>query len=86
MGEAPWMSYIGDYQEPEGISRVCGYEVAQGRIAGETIGNWLPLSELNREMFRFGWELDALKLWLDPSITRGKGLSQMQSRIDQFVY
>lgn len=85
-GEAPWMSYIGDYDEPEGVSRVYGYDVAQGRIAGETIGTWLPLSELEPEMFRFGWELDALKLWLDPGITRGKGLSQMQSRIDQFAY
>ncbi len=85
-GEAPWMSYVGDFDEPAGVSRVYGYEVAQGRLAGPAVGTWQPVSELRAESFPFGWEIDAVKQWLDPGVIRGKGLSQTQARMDQFVY
>ncbi len=85
-GETPWMSYIGDYQEAEGVSRVYGYTVSQGRIAGPAIGRWLPVAALQSNDFKFGWEPDAIATWLDPKVIRGKGLSQSQARVDQFVY
>ena len=44
------------------------------------------LTGLTREELRFEWELDAAKRWRDPTIIRGKGVSQAQSRIDQLAY
>ncbi|MEM1436577.1 MAG: phytanoyl-CoA dioxygenase family protein [Pseudomonadota bacterium] len=85
-GETPWMSYIGDFDEPEGVSRVYGYTVHQGRIAGETVGRWCPVAELEGSAFAFGWEPSAVARWLDPSVMRGKGLAQTQARVDQFAY
>jgi hypothetical protein len=85
-GETPWLSYIGDFKEPEGVSRVYGYTVAQGRLAGPNVGQWLPVAALQAADFSFGWEPDAVAAWLDPTIVRGKGLSQTQARVDQFAY
>ena len=36
--------------------------------------------------FAHDYELGAIADWLDPSMVRGKGLSQAASRIDQFAY
>ena len=85
-GETPWMSYIGDFEEPNGVSRTYGYTVSQGRLAGPTTEHWLPVAELQASDFVFGWELLAIATWLDPSIQRGKGLTQTQARVDQFAY
>jgi hypothetical protein len=33
-----------------------------------------------------GWEIEALNLWLDDEIVRGKGLTQAQCRVSQYAY
>jgi hypothetical protein len=33
-----------------------------------------------------GWEIEALDLWLDDEIVRGKGLTQAQCRVSQYAY
>jgi hypothetical protein len=51
-------------------------------------GQWLSLNQIQKRNaeFKFGYQAGAFDTWLDPEIIRGKGLSQAQSRIDQFAY
>ncbi len=82
--ETPWLSYIGDYDEGEGLCRVYGYTLNDNGFPVAYPGQWVSLeTDLTLQN---GWELDAARLWLQPGIVRGKGLSQAQSRIDQFAY
>jgi hypothetical protein len=84
--EIPWLSYIGDYEEGEGLCRVYGYSLNDHGFPVPYEGSWLKLSAVETQHLGLGWELQAANLWLDPTIVRGKGLSQAQSRIDQFAY
>ncbi len=76
--ETPWVSYLGDWDEGDHLCRVYGY----------TPGQWLTRSQLEsgRDQLAYGYELEALDRWLDPSYVRGKGLSQAQCRVNQFAY
>jgi len=84
--ETPWLSYIGDFEEGEGLCRVYGYSLNDYGFPVPYEGSWLKLSTVDPQQLGLGWELQAANLWLDPTIVRGKGLSQAQSRIDQFAY
>ena len=48
--------------------------------------SWVPLTELPAAGGSFGYEAQAIADWQDPAIIRGKGLTQAQSRIDQYAY
>ena len=82
--ETPWLSYIGDYDEGEGLCRVYGYTLNDNGFPVAYRGEWVQLASADK--LQHGWERDAAERWLDPSIIRGKGLSQAQCRIDQFAY
>jgi hypothetical protein len=85
--ETPWVSYIGDYSEADGLCRVYGYPMNwNGFPAPYTEGQWLGEAEIATADLRFGYEADSIRQWLDPTIIRGKGISQAKARIDQFAY
>ena len=85
--EPPWLSYVGDYEEEEHLCRVYGYTLpGRGFPVAYTGARWLPLEALTDESGAFGYEAKALAAWLDPAPVRGKGLTQAQSRIDQYAY
>lgn len=84
--EVPWLSWVGDWPEGDGLCRVYGYTLNDNGFPVPYEGCWVPVSELTPERLGCGWEAEAARMWLDPDIVRGKGLSQAQSRIDQFAY
>lgn len=85
--ETPWVTYVGDYDEQEGLCRVYAYQMNwNGFPVPYHEGEWVDQSELANKEFKFDYECKAVKDWLDPSMVRGKGLSQAKSRIDQFAY
>ena len=84
--EVPWLSYIGDYPEGDGLCRVYGYTFNDNGFPVAYNGVWLAKSAISKELLSEGWEQDALERWLDPRYIRGKGLSQAASRVDQFAY
>jgi hypothetical protein len=85
--EPPWLSYVGDYEEDAHLCRVYGYTLpGRGFPVAYTGARWLPLDELTGDTGAFGYEAEALAAWLDPTPIRGKGLTQAQSRIDQYAY
>ncbi len=83
--ETPWLSYVGDYEEGDGLCRVYGYNLNDNGFPVAYPGNWVTLQVLS-ECQAQGWETRAAECWLDPAVVRGKGLSQAQSRVDQFAY
>ena len=83
--ETPWLSYVGDYEEADGLCRVYAYTLNDHGFPVAYDGEWVDVASCSQAL-AFGWELDAARRWLDPNVTRGKGLSQAQCRIDQFAY
>ena len=87
--EVPWVSYIGDFAEAEGLCRVYGYDLNQlGFPVEYDNAVWKTIREIEAEssILKWGYEPAALNLWLDPSITRGKALTQAQCRINQYAF
>ncbi len=87
--EVPWVSYLGDYDEGDHLCRVYGYTLNGNGFGVPFEGaRWLGRSQLESapDDVGFGYELAALDSWLDPRIVRGKGLTQAQSRVDQYAY
>ncbi|MFP6808128.1 MAG: phytanoyl-CoA dioxygenase family protein [Pseudomonadales bacterium] len=85
--ETPWVSYIGDFEEASHLCRVYGYPMNNnGFPVPYREGKWIKESEVQAAMFKFGYEAEAVVKWLDPSMIRGKALTQAQSRIDQYAY
>ena len=83
--EPPWLSYVGDYEENGHLCRVYGYPLTgHGFPVAYQGARWLPIAELDSG--RFGYEAQAVADWQDPTPVRGKGLTQAQSRIDQYAY
>jgi hypothetical protein len=84
--ETPWLSYVGDYEELDGLCRVYGYTFNDNGFPVGYGGAWVALSDISPNDLSLGWELDAVQRWLDPQFVRGKGLSQAACRVDQFAY
>ena len=85
--EPPWLSYVGDYEEADHLCRVYGYTLpGRGFPVPYQGARWLPLTELQDTNGKFGYEAEAVSVWQDPTPIRGKGLTQAQSRIDQYAY
>ncbi len=87
--ELPWVSYVGDFDEGDHLCRVYAYTLTGlGFPVPYDEGRWLTRDQLASSIDQLagGYELDAADRWLDPSIVRGKGLTQAQSRVDQYAY
>ncbi|MEM7077697.1 MAG: phytanoyl-CoA dioxygenase family protein [Pseudomonadota bacterium] len=84
--EVPWLSYIGDYEEGDGLCRLYGYRLNDNGFPVPYDGVWLSSDKLSDARISHPFAAQALTQWLDPTIVRGKGLSQAQCRVDQFAY
>ncbi len=87
--ETPWVSYVGDFEEGDHLCRVYGYALnGLGFPVPYREGEWVDAARLEAAgaELRFGYEKRAVDAWLDPRPIRGKGLSQAQSRVDQYAY
>ena len=86
--EPPWVSYVGDYLEDDHLCRVYGYTLNDMGFPVPYPGNWQSIAGLDtvQKNLAHGYEIDAVNAWLDPAPIRGKGLSQAQSRVDQYAY
>ncbi len=86
--ETPWVSYLGDYPENGHLCRVYGYTLTGMGFPVGYPGEWHAITSLSaiKTDLAHGYELDAIAAWLDPAPIRGKGLSQAQSRVDQYAY
>ena len=84
--ETPWVSYVGDYDENDHLCRVYGYDLTgRGFPVPYRDGEWIECAGLGDDL-AFGYERAAVDAWLDPGPVRGKGLTQAQSRVNQFAY
>ncbi|SUZ61003.1 uncharacterized protein METZ01_LOCUS13857, partial [marine metagenome] len=87
--ETPWVSYVGDFPEGDHLCRVYAYTLnGMGFPVGYKDGEWMGrqcLESATPDLFG-GWETEALDLWSDDRIIRGKGLTQAQCRVDQYAY
>ncbi len=86
--ELPWVSYIGDFDEADNLCRVYGYTLpGHGFPVPYDRGRWLTRAQVDSaDDLAHGFVLEAIDRWLDPSIVRGKGLTQAQSRVNQYAY
>lgn len=87
--ELPWVSYVGDFDEGDHLCRVYGYTLpGYGFPVPYDEGRWLTRSQVASGLdgLAGGYELQAIDRWLDPAVVRGKGLTQAQSRINQYAY
>lgn len=85
--EVPWVSYIGDYEEDNHLCRIYGYVMNNnGFPVAYKEGRWVREAELSAAQFQYDYEMNVIAQWNDESKVRGKGLSQAQSRIDQYAY
>ena len=87
--ELPWVSYIGDFDEGDHLCRVYGYTLpGYGFPVPYDGGRWLTRSQVASGLdgLAGGYELEAIDRWLDPAVVRGKGLTQAQSRVNQYAY
>lgn len=86
--ETPWLSWVADRDRGSGRSRVYGYHLTGRGFPVAYDGEWVTRSALEsrREDLADGWIPEVVDAWLDPGPVRGKGLTQAQSRIDQYSY
>lgn len=94
--ELPWVTWVGDYPEnieaadsqgdpAGGLCRVYAYALSgQGFPVPLRGGQWLSGEEV-AACGSLGYEKHALASWLDERLTRGKGVSQAQARVDQYA-
>lgn len=84
--ETPWLTYVQDMDDGDTLSRVYAYELNELGFPVPYAGDWLTRGEIEDRHNGRSETLDAIELWLDPKIVRGKGVSQAQARIDQYAF
>ncbi len=87
--EVPWVSYVGDFPEGDHLCRVYAYTLTGlGFPVPYDGARWLSRQEIVDDADRLAvdWIGEAIDRWLDPTIIRGKGLTQAQSRVNQYAY
>lgn len=86
----PWLTYVGDYDEGSQLCRVYAYPLNDNGfpVPYEPDGQWVPIAQIESGAVALTQDYvgRAIGAWLAPGVVRGKGLSQAQSRIDQFAY
>ena len=87
--ETPWLTYLRDYDEGPSVARVYAFELNHQGFPARYTGDWLTRNEVCDRVADgqgFGYEVSAIDTWLDPSMVRGKGISQAQARSDQYAW
>jgi len=89
--ETPWVSWVGDFDEGDHLCRTYAYTLTGlGFPVPYSEGRWLSRSQLANARadgdLAHGYEVEALDRWLDPTVVRGKALTQAQSRVNQYAY
>ncbi len=84
--ETPWLTYVGDYDEGGSLARLYAFELNGQGFPAPYVGEWLSQDEVRDRDGGFGYEAAAIDAWLDPTVVRGKGISQAQARVDQYAY
>ena len=84
--EAPWATYVGDYEEGDVLSRVYAYEMSGHGFPVAYEGEWLGRDDLLDGAFAQDYLGAAVAEWLRADLIRGKGVSQAQARVDQYAY
>ncbi len=84
--ETPWATYVGDYEEGAALSRVYAYEMRGYGFPVPYRGEWLSRDDVLGGSFAQDYVGKAATEWLRPDLTRGKGVSQAQARVDQYAY
>lgn len=84
--ETPWASYVGDYDEGDHLCRVYAYPLNENGFPVPYSGEWLSSDDARDAKLATDYANQAIDAWLAPGMVRGKGLTQAQSRIDQFAY
>ncbi len=84
--ETPWATYVGDYPEGDALSRVYAYEMSGHGFPVPYRGEWLSGDDLRDGTFAQDYVGAAVAEWMRPDVTRGKGVSQAQARVDQYAY
>ncbi len=85
--EVPWMSWVGDWPEGDGLCRTYAYTLTgRGFPVPYRDGEWFDIDALRSHEDSLGWEAQALAAWLDPAPIRGKGVTQAQARADQYCF
>jgi hypothetical protein len=84
--ETPWVSYVGDFEEGDHLCRVYGYTLNDLGFPVKYEGRWFAVDQLASVQSAFGYEAEAVHGWLDPTPVRGKGITQAQSRVDQYAF
>lgn len=88
--ELPWVSYIGDFDEGPGLCRVYGFPGEENAALVTAASRhpacrWVAQSALSTEATTPDLVCEALRRWLDPEVVRGKGLSQVQGKVNQYA-
>ncbi|MBT6277378.1 MAG: hypothetical protein HOI95_25010 [Chromatiales bacterium] len=84
--DCPWMSYVGDYEEQDGLCRVYGYTAPESPAFQAANGydmRWTPVADSSE--LTTPYVAQAVERWTDPEVTWGKGLTQAQSKVDQYA-
>jgi len=84
--ETPWLSYIDDLEEDQSLTRVYGYEMNANGFPVPHQGEWLTVDDIRDRNNGDTDMTKAIQKWLDPTIRRGKAVTQAQARVDQFAY
>lgn len=84
--ETPWLTYVGDYDEGDSLARLYAFELNGRGFPAPYAGEWLSQDEVRDRGGGFSYEAAAIDAWLDPTVVRGKGISQAQARVDQYAY
>ncbi len=84
--ETPWATYVGDYAEGDALTRLYAYELNDNGFPVAYAGEWLALEDALDAKLAHAYLPEAIDAWMAPGIVRGKGLTQAQSRIDQYAY
>ncbi len=83
-----WMSYVGDYPEGDGLSRVYAYRVPPHAWGIHPKGAvWLSAAEAAARIDELAqpWAAEAVAVWQRADMVRGKAVSEATGRADQYA-
>ena len=81
----PWMTYVGDYEEGDGLCRVYGYPAESDELDGARVPmKWFNIDALPPTCAH-QFIPEVVRAWADTSIIRGRGLTQARSKVGQYA-